>query len=129
VDADQRAPPAGEREPRPLRPDADDPGRGGAGQEELGACERDQVGQDHAGQLGEARIASPQRPHHRRGGRRHRRGRDQRRADELAQMGPQPLLDHALHQHEDADRDDKARPGAEVEQERPARRRAERVPP
>ena len=42
-------------------------------------------------------------------------------------MGPQPLLDQALHEHEDADGDEEARPGAEVEQEGARRDRADRI--
>jgi hypothetical protein len=43
-------------------------------------------------------------------------------------MGPQPLLDQALHEHENADGDEEAGPGAEVEQEGAGRGRAERMP-
>ena len=43
-------------------------------------------------------------------------------------MCPEPLLDQALHQHENSDRDEEARPGAEIEQERPRRGGADRVP-
>jgi hypothetical protein len=42
-------------------------------------------------------------------------------------MDAQPLLDQALHQHEDAKRDEEARPGAEIEQERARRGRADRL--
>ena len=94
----------------------------------LDADESDRIGRDDADQLRDRQVAPPQGPHDRLCSRRLRIGSDQRRAHELAQMCPEPLLDEALHQHENPDRDEEARPGAEIEQERPGRGGADRVP-
>ena len=125
--ADQHAPPAGGREPRALGPHGHEPGRCFGSLDDHSADHGDRIGQDHTSQLGEPQIAPPQGPHHRLGRGRLRAGGDQRRPRELAKMASQPLLDHALHQHEDADRDEEARPGAEVEEERAAREWADRM--
>ena len=94
---------------------------------ELSAAQGERIARDQANELGKPRIAPAQRPHHRLGGCRHRARGEQRRAHELTQMRPQPLLDQALHQDEDPDRDEEARPGAEIEQERAACERADRM--
>jgi hypothetical protein len=125
--ADQDAPPAGGGEPRPLGSHTHEPGRRLGSEDEPGTAQGDRVGRDHADHLGEPQIAPPQRPHDRLGRGRQRAGSEQRRAHELAEMNPEPLLDQALHQHENPDRDEKARPRSEVEQERPARGRADRI--
>jgi hypothetical protein len=92
------------------------------------AGQSDRIGGDHADQLSKPQVAPPQSPHDRLCSRRLRTRSNQRCAHELAQMGPQPLLDEALHQHENPDRDEEAGPGAEIEQERPGRGSADRVP-
>ena len=120
--ADQRAPPAGRRQPRP-RPVRRRRSRteGAVVQEQVDPGESDRVGRDHAGQLRDPPVAPPQSPHDRFCSRRLRIGSDQGRAHEATQVGPEPLLDQALHQHEHPDGDEEARPGAEIEQERPRR--------
>ena len=97
-------------------------------QEHVDADEIDRIGRDHADQLRDPQIAPSQGPHDRLCSRRLRIGSDQGRAHELAQMCPEPLLDQALHQYENPYRDEEARPGAEIEEERPRRGVADRVP-
>ena len=61
-------------------------------------------------------FAQSQRPHHCAGGRCEALRRDDRDAHELAELAVEAVFDLLLRQHEQPDRDEEARPGAEVDE-------------